>query len=65
MATKTMTLKSKQKPSKEQLKEVEMASKKQISFDEDTPELTEAQLEQFRRVLAYAEAYRKGFEQSQ
>ena len=47
MATKTMTLKPNQKPSKEQLKEVEMASKKQISFDEDSPEFTEEQLEHF------------------
>jgi hypothetical protein len=54
-----MTLKPNQKPSKEQLKEVEMASKKQISFDEDSPEFTEEQLEQFRRILAYTEGYRK------
>ncbi len=36
-----------------------MASKKQISFDEDSPEFTEEQLKQFRRILAYAEGYRK------
>ncbi len=57
MATKTMTLKPDQKPSKEQLKEVEMASKKQISFDEDSPEFTEEQLEHF------SSHYRKCFKQ--
>jgi len=53
MATKTIVLKNNQKPSKEQLMEVERASKNPIVFDEDVPEFTEEQLAQFKRILTY------------
>ena len=59
MATKTMILNPNKKPSRQQLLEVEKASKKPITIDEDAPAFTEEQLAQFRRVLAYAEGYRK------
>ncbi len=59
MATKTMVLKNNQKPSKEQLMEVERASKNPIVFDEDAPEFTEEQLAQFKRILTYAENYKR------
>ena len=59
MATKTMILEPNQKPSKEQLMEVAKASKKPILIDDDSPEFTEAQLAQFKRLLAYSESYKR------
>lgn len=50
MAIKKYTLKAGQKPTKKQLEEVRKAAKRQITFDEDSPQFTEAQLLQFRRV---------------
>ncbi len=40
--TKTYTIKPGQKPSEEQLKEVEEAKKKPIIYDEDCQEISEA-----------------------
>ena len=59
MATKTMTLKPNQKPTKEQMLEVQKAAQNPITFDEDCPEFTEEQLAQFKRILSYAEYYKK------
>ena len=48
MATVTMTLNPGNQPTKEQLAEIQAASKKNIVFTEDAPELTDAELEEFR-----------------
>ena len=48
MATKTMVLSPDQKPSKEQLLEVQKAAQKPIVFDEDSPELSPAMLKQLK-----------------
>ena len=59
MVTKTMVLSPDQKPSKEQLLEVQKAAQKPIVFDEDSPAFTEEQLAQFKRLMKYAEYYKK------
>ena len=46
--TRTITLDRNQKPTKEQLKQIEKASKREIIFDEDSPELTPAMEKAFR-----------------
>lgn len=43
MATVKHTIRKNQKPTKEQIQEIEEAAKKPISFDEDSPQLTEEQ----------------------
>ena len=48
MVTKTMVLSPDQKPSKEQLHEVQKAAQKPIVFDEDSPELSPAMLKQLK-----------------
>ncbi len=45
--TKTFSIKDGQKPSEEQLEEVREASKHQIQFDEDCPELSPAMYKAF------------------
>ncbi len=45
---KTYTTKPGQKPTEEQLKEVEEAAKKPIEFDEDCEELSPAMMKAFR-----------------
>lgn len=62
MATKKFTLKAGQKPTRKQLEEVRNASKRPITFDEDSPEFTEEQLKKFRRV---SETLREERRQSQ
>ena len=42
-----------QKPTKEQLEEVEAAAKREIVFDEDCPELTPALIKAFKCSAAY------------
>lgn len=59
MAIKTFTLKSDQKPTKKQLEEVRAAAKLPLTFDEDSPEFTDEQLAQFRRVSEIRREERK------
>lgn len=44
----SFTLEEGQKPTKEQLEEVEAAAKREIQFDEDAPELSPAMIKAFR-----------------
>ncbi len=46
--TKTFTIKKGQKPTAEQLREVEEAKKEPIVFDEDCEELSDAMIKAFR-----------------
>ena len=50
MAMKIIEIHEGQKPTKEQIEEIQAASKMPDVFDEDCPEFTEEQLERFRRV---------------
>ena len=50
--TKTFTIKDGQAPAQEQLEEVRAAAKREIQFDEDSPELTPAMLKAFRCSIA-------------
>ena len=50
MPDKTYTLRSNRKPTAKELKEVEEASQKPVTFDEDCPELTPQQLSEFKRI---------------
>lgn len=45
---RTVTLNRDQKPTKEQIRQIEEAAKKEIVFDEDSPELTPAMEKAFR-----------------
>ena len=45
---RTVTLEKKKKPTEEQLKQIEEAAKREIIFDEDSPELTPAMEKAFR-----------------
>ncbi len=46
--TKTFTIKDGQVPTQEQLEEVRAAAKREIQFDEDSPELSPAMFKAFR-----------------
>ncbi len=46
--TKTFTIKDGQMPKKEQLDEVKAAAKREIQFDEDSPELSSAMFKAFK-----------------
>ena len=60
MAIKEYTLTDDSKPTSEQLKMLDEASKKPIEFDEDCPELTDEQLAELREIFkARAEERRK------
>ncbi len=48
MATVTMKLNPGDQPTKEQLEEINAASKKPINFTDDAPELTDDELNEFR-----------------
>ena len=48
----SFTLEEGQKPTKEQLEEVEAAAKREIQFDEDSPELSPAMYKAFRCSIA-------------
>ncbi len=50
--TKTYTIKPGQKPTQEQLKEVEEAKKRPIVYDEDCPEISEAMEKAMRSATA-------------
>lgn len=45
---RTVTLDRNQKPTKEQIRQIEEAAKREIVFDEDSPELTPAMEKAFR-----------------
>ncbi len=53
---KTIKLDPDQKPTKEQIEEIRAAAEKPITYDEDSPYLTENQLSRFRRVIIHASA---------
>ena len=46
--TRKYTIETGQKPTEAQLKEVEEAAKKPVSFDDDCPELSEAMVKAFK-----------------
>lgn len=48
---KTFTLKEGQKPTPEQLEEIRAAAKREIQFDEDSPELSPALYKAFECVV--------------
>ncbi len=48
---RTVTLDRKQKPTEEQIKQIEEAAKREIVFDEDSPELTPAMEKAFRLAV--------------
>ena len=50
--TKTLIIESGQKPTEEQLKEVEEAKKSPINFDEDCGELSPAMMKAFKSAVA-------------
>lgn len=45
---RTVTLDSNQKPTEEQIRQIKEAAKREIVFDEDSPELTPAMEKAFR-----------------
>ena len=46
--TKTFTIRDGQTPTQEQLEEVKAAAKREIQFDEDSPELSTAMVKAFQ-----------------
>ncbi len=54
---RTVTLDRNQKPTKEQIRQIEEAAKKEIVYDEDSPELTPAKA--FRLAAKNRNTYRK------
>lgn len=50
--TKIFTIKNGQASTREQLEEVRAAAKREIQFDEDSPELSPAMLKAFRCSIA-------------
>lgn len=50
--TKTFTIKDGQQPTQAQLDEVKAAAKREIQFDEDSPELSPAMYKAFRCSVA-------------
>ncbi len=50
--TRTFTIKDGQMPKKEQLDEVKAAAKREILFDEDSPELSPAMIKAFKCSVA-------------
>ena len=51
--TKTFTIKDGQVPTQEQLEEVRAAAKREIQFDEDSPELSPAMFKAFQCSVAH------------
>ena len=49
--TKTFTIKAGQRPTNEQLREVEDAKQRPIVFDEDSPELSPAMVKVFKSAI--------------
>lgn len=52
MKIRTFTIKDGQKPTEEQLREVEEAEKYPIEFDEDCPELSPAMMKAFKCAIS-------------
>lgn len=50
--TKTFIIKEGQRPTEEQLQEVREATKREIEFDEDSPELSDAMYKAFKCSVA-------------
>ena len=59
MAIHKMVVRSGQKPTEEQRKRIRRAASMPITYDEDCPELTEEQYEEFARIAAKQRAGRK------
>ena len=62
---RTVTLDRKQKPTEEQIKQIEEAAKREIVFDEDSPELTPAMEKTFRLAAKNRNAQKRTFDNSQ
>lgn len=56
---RTATLDRDQKPTKEQIRQIEEAAKREIVFDEDSPELTPAMEKAFRLAAKNRNTQRK------
>lgn len=56
---RTVTLDKIQKPTEEQIKQIREAAKKEIVFDEDSPELTPAMEKAFRLAVKNRNTQRK------
>ena len=56
---RTVTLDRNQKPTKEQIRQIEEAVKREIVFDEDSPELTPAMEKAFRLAAKNRNTQRK------
>ena len=56
---KTVTLDRNKKPTEEQIKQIEEATKREIVFDEDSPELTPAMEKAFRLAAKNRNTQRK------
>ena len=57
--TRTFTIKDGQMPTKEQLDEVKAAAKREVQFDEDSPELSPAMFKAFRCSVSQRNRKRK------
>lgn len=55
----TVTLNRNQKPTSEQIRQIEEAAKREIVFDEDSPELTPAMEKAFRLAAKNRNTQRK------
>ena len=62
---KTVTLDRNKKPTEEQIKQIEEAAKREIVFDEDSPELTPAMEKAFRLAAKNRNAQKGTFDNSQ
>ena len=56
---RTVTLDRNQKPTKEQIRQIEEAAKREIVFDDDSPELTPAMEKAFRLATKNRNTQRK------
>lgn len=56
---RTVTLNRNQKPTSEQIRQIEEAAKREIVFDEDSPELTPAMEKAFRLAAKNRNTQRK------
>ena len=57
--TRTFTIKDGQTPTKEQLEEVKAAAKREVQFDEDSPELSQAMFKAFQCSVSQRNRRRK------
>lgn len=57
--TETYTIKPGDKPTEKMLKEVEEASKRPITFDEDCPEMSETMMKAFRSAVVQRNRQKK------